>query len=267
MILVCGGAGYIGSHACVALLESGYEVLVADDLSNSSGKVLGRIEQITGKKPAFAEIDLCDGEATERLFWENPDIDAVMHFAGFKAVGESVAKPLKYFTNNLRSTLSILNAMKRFNVRKMVFSSSATVYGNPAAAPIKEGFPLGATSPYGATKLMIERMLQDCGRADHEFKAVLLRYFNPIGAHKSGLIGEDPMGVPSNLVPYIAQVAIGKIEELRVFGSDYGTKDGKGVRDYIHVMDLAQGHVAAIRKLDDRRMGVRDGCLLFNLGT
>jgi UDP-glucose 4-epimerase len=267
MILVSGGAGYVGSHACVELINAGFDVLVADDLSNSNVKVIDRIKQITGKEPGFVKIDLSDMTATEKLFWENPEIDAVMHFAGSKAVGESVRIPLRYYMNNLGSTLSLLNAMKKYNVKKIVFSSSATVYGDPEVVPIKEDSPLSAMSPYGSTKLMIEKILTDCGVAYPGFNAVLLRYFNPIGAHKSGLIGEDPRGIPNNLLPYISQVAIGKLEELQVFGNDYDTPDGTCIRDYIHVVDLAIGHVAALRKLEDKRAGVMDGCRIYNLGT
>ncbi|MDR0424062.1 MAG: UDP-glucose 4-epimerase GalE [Clostridiales Family XIII bacterium] len=267
MILVSGGAGYIGSHTCVELIEAGYDVLVADNLSNSSSKAIDRIGEITGKRPNFIKLDLCDVEATEKLFWDYPDIDAVMHFAGLKAVGESVLKPLAYYMNNLGCTFSILNAMKKFNVKNIVFSSSATVYGDPEIVPIKEEYPLSAANPYGHTKLMIERILQDCGVANHSFNAVLLRYFNPIGAHRSGLIGEDPRGIPNNLVPYIAQVAVGKLDELKVFGNDYDTPDGTGVRDYIHVTDLARGHVAALKKLSGKKGGVSEGCLIYNLGA
>jgi UDP-glucose 4-epimerase len=267
MILVSGGAGYIGSHTCVELLAAGYDVLVADDLSNASPKAIERVAEIAGRAPAFVRADLCDRETLARIFWENPDIDAVIHFAGMKAVGESVRLPLQYYTNNIGSTLSLLDAMKQFNVKKLVFSSSATVYGDPETVPIREDAPLNATNPYGATKLMIERILQDCAAADPELNVVLLRYFNPIGAHSSGRIGEDPRGVPNNLVPYIAQVAVGKLDALQVFGNDYETPDGTGVRDYIHVIDLARGHVAALRKLAEQKRGAGGGSLIYNLGT
>jgi UDP-glucose 4-epimerase len=267
MILVSGGAGYIGSHTCVELVAAGYDILVADDLSNSNVKVLERLKRITGKDIRFVRIDFRDAAATEKLFWENPEIDAVIHFAGFKAVGESVREPLKYYTNNLGSTMSILNAMKRFNVGKIVFSSSATVYGDPETLPIKEDSPLSAASPYGATKLMIERILTDCGVASQDLRVALLRYFRPIGAHKSGLIGEDPRCIPNNLLSYITQVAVGKLDELKVFGGDYETPDGTGIRDYIHVVDLAIGHVAALRRLESRKAGVNESCLVYNLGT
>jgi UDP-glucose 4-epimerase len=267
MILVSGGTGYIGSHTCVELLNAGYETVIADNLSNSSEKVLKRISAITGKKVDFVRIDFTDMEATEKLFWDKPEIDAVMHFAGLKAVGESVAKPLSYYANNIGCTLSLLRAMKKYNVKKIVFSSSATVYGDPEAVPIREEASMGFTSPYGRTKQMIEKILQDCGMADPDLKVALLRYFNPIGAHKSGLIGEDPRGVPNNLVPYIAQVAVGKLDEVKVFGKDYETPDGTGVRDYIHVVDLARGHAAALEKLAGKRETLTDGCLVYNLGT
>jgi UDP-glucose 4-epimerase len=267
MILVSGGAGYIGSHTCVELLEAGCDALVVDDLSNSNEKAVARVREITGGALGFVRLNLCDREATETLFRENPAIDAVVHFAGLKAVGESVQVPLRYYENNIGCTLSILNAMKKHNVKKLVFSSSATVYGDPESVPIREDFPLAATNPYGATKLMIERILQDCGRADPEARFALLRYFNPIGAHKSGLIGEDPRGIPNNLLPYIARVAAGGLPALQVFGDDYETPDGTGVRDYIHVCDLAKGHLSALRKLEDGSAEFRDGCLVYNLGT
>lgn len=262
-ILVSGGAGYIGSHACVELIEAGYDVIVADNLCNSCEEAVKRIEKITGKAVPFIKAELCDGQQTEEIFRRHPDIDAVMHFAGLKAVGESVEKPLEYYSNNLISTLTILNVMRRYGVKKFVFSSSATVYGQPERVPISEDFPTGeTTNPYGTTKLFIERILMDCCAADPGLNVALLRYFNPIGAHESGIIGEDPEGIPNNLVPYIAQVAVGKRERLHVFGNDYPTPDGTGVRDYIHVVDLAQGHVAALKKLES-------SCGLFvcNLGT
>ena len=262
-ILVSGGTGYIGSHACVELLEAGYDIIVVDNLSNSSPESLRRVEQITGKTVPFIEVDLCDSAATEAIFAQHPDITAVMHFAGLKAVGESVRKPLEYYTNNLVSTLVLLNVMRDHGVKNFIFSSSATVYGDPASVPIREDFPTGGTTnPYGTTKLFQERILSDYCAADPTLNVALLRYFNPIGAHASGLIGEDPNGIPNNLVPYIAQVAVGKLEKLHVYGDDYPTADGTGVRDYIHVVDLAKGHVAALRKLET-------GCGLFicNLGT
>ena len=262
-ILVSGGAGYIGSHTCVELLEAGYDIVAADNLCNSSREALRRVEEITGKAVPFVEADLCDPAAVRALFARYPDITAVVHFAGLKAVGESVRKPLEYYTNNLVSTLNILNVMREYGVKNFVFSSSATVYGDPASVPIREDFPTGGTTnPYGTTKLFLERVLSDCCAADPELNVALLRYFNPIGAHPSGRIGEDPNGIPNNLVPYIAQVAVGKLEKLHVYGDDYPTPDGTGVRDYIHVVDLARGHVSALKKLET-------GCGLFvcNLGT
>ena len=262
-ILVSGGAGYIGSHTCVELLEAGYEIVVADNLVNSSREAVRRVERLTGKKVPFVEAELCDRAAVEALFAQYPDISAVIHFAGLKAVGESVRKPLEYYTNNLVNTLNILNVMREHGVKDFVFSSSATVYGSDAPVPYREDMPTGGTTnPYGTTKLFIERILTDCCAADPTLNVALLRYFNPIGAHPSGLIGEDPEGIPNNLVPYIAQVAVGKLEKLHVYGDDYPTPDGTGVRDYIHVVDLARGHVAALGKL-------REGCglLVCNLGT
>ena len=262
-ILVSGGAGYIGSHTCVELLEAGYDIVVVDNLCNASEEAVRRVEQITGKTVPFVKADLCDPAATEALFAQYPDIDAVMHFAGLKAVGESVRKPLEYYTNNLVSTLVLLNVMRDHGVKNFVFSSSATVYGDPASVPIREDFPTGGTTnPYGTTKLFIERILTDYCKADPTLNVALLRYFNPIGAHESGLIGEDPNGIPNNLVPYIAQVAVGKLEKLHVYGNDYPTPDGTGVRDYIHVVDLAKGHVAAV-KYATRNKGTE----VFNLGT
>lgn len=262
-VLVCGGAGYIGSHTCVELLQAGYDIVVADNLSNSCEESLKRVEKITGKKVPFIKAELCNPAETENLFAQYPDIDSVIHFAGLKAVGESVRKPLEYYTNNLVSTLVLLNVMREHGVKNFVFSSSATVYGDPASVPINEEFPTGGTTnPYGTTKLFLERVLIDYCAADPTLNVALLRYFNPIGAHESGLIGEDPNGIPNNLVPYIAQVAVGKLEKLHVYGDDYPTADGTGVRDYIHVVDLAQGHVAALNKL-------KTNCGLFicNLGT
>ncbi|OUN95466.1 UDP-glucose 4-epimerase GalE [Pseudoflavonifractor sp. An44] len=262
-ILVSGGAGYIGSHTCVELIQAGHDIVVVDNFVNSCPEAIHRVEQITGTTIPFVEADLCDAAAVEQIFKQYPDIDSVIHFAGLKAVGESVAKPLEYYTNNLTSTLVLLNAMRAHNVKNFVFSSSATVYGDPATVPIREDFPTGGTTnPYGTTKLFIEKILMDYCKADPTLNVALLRYFNPIGAHESGLIGEDPNGIPNNLVPYIAQVAVGKLEKLHVFGGDYPTPDGTGVRDYIHVVDLARGHVAAIKK-------VSQNCGLFvcNLGT
>lgn len=262
-ILVCGGAGYIGSHTCVELIEAGYDIVVADNLCNSSEESLRRVEKITGKKVPFVKTELCHGGEVEALFAQYPDIDAVIHFAGLKAVGESVAKPLEYYSNNLISTLYLLLTMRRHGVKNFVFSSSATVYGDPATVPIREDFPTGGTTnPYGTSKLFQEKMLMDICAADRSLNVALLRYFNPIGAHKSGLIGEDPNGIPNNLVPYIAKVAVGQLEKVHVFGSDYPTPDGTGVRDYIHVVDLAKGHVAALKKLDDNC-----GLFVCNLGT
>ena len=261
-ILVTGGAGYIGSHTCVELLNAGYEVVVADNLYNSSRKSLKRVEQITGKTLTFYEADILDREAMDAIF-EKETIESVIHFAGLKAVGESVAKPLEYYYNNIAGTLVLCDAMRRHGVKSIVFSSSATVYGNPAFVPITEECPKGEiTNPYGQTKSMLEQILLDLHVADPEWNVILLRYFNPIGAHKSGLIGEDPKGIPNNLVPYIAQVAVGKLEKLGVFGDDYDTPDGTGVRDYIHVVDLAIGHVKAIKKIEEK-----DGVHIYNLGT
>ena len=262
-ILVTGGAGYIGSHTCVELLNAGYEIIVVDNLSNSCEESLHRVEKITGKTVPFVKADLCDGEATRALFEKYTNIDAVIHFAGLKAVGESVRKPLEYYTNNLISTLNLLNVMREFGVKNFVFSSSATVYGDPASVPIREEFPTGGTTnPYGTTKLFLEQILIDYCKAVPELNVAILRYFNPIGAHESGLIGEDPNGIPNNLVPYIAQVAVGKLEKLHVYGDDYNTPDGTGVRDYIHVVDLALGHVAALKKLE-----TNCGLFIVNLGT
>ena len=260
-ILVTGGAGFIGSHTCVELLENGYEVVIVDNFINSKPEALNRIKQITGKDFKFYEADLLDKAAVETIFIENK-IDAVIHFAGLKAVGESVAQPIRYYHNNITGTLILCQVMQEAGVKKIVFSSSATVYGSPKTVPIREDFPLHTTNPYGSTKLMIENILQDIFVADNEWSIALLRYFNPIGAHKSGLIGEDPNGIPNNLMPYIAQVAAGKLEVLSVFGDDYDTKDGTGVRDYIHVVDLAQGHIKAVEKV----LG-GSGVDAYNLGT
>ncbi len=260
-VLVTGGAGYIGSHTCVELLQTGYEVVVVDNFYNSKPAVLNRIKELTQKTFTFYEADVRDKEMLNKIF-EKEHIDAVIHFAGLKAVGESVQVPLKYYDNNLISTLALLEVMNEFEVKNLVFSSSATVYGNPAKMPIKEDFPLSTTNPYGTTKLMLEQVLQDVAKADTALNPVILRYFNPVGAHESGRIGEDPNGIPNNLMPYISQVAIGKLEKLNVFGSDYDTKDGTGVRDFIHVVDLAKGHVAALKKFD-----TPCGLQIYNLGT
>lgn len=260
-ILVTGGAGYIGSHTVLELLDAGHDVLVADNFVNSKPAALKRLRQLASRPFDFEETDLTNAEATDALFSRNR-IDAVIHFAGLKAVGESVEKPLAYYRNNLFSTINLLDAMKRYEVGRFVFSSSATVYGDPASVPVREDFPLSATNPYGRTKLMIEEMLLDAAAADPALRVCLLRYFNPVGAHVSGKIGEDPNGIPNNLMPYIAQVAVGKLPRLRVFGGDYPTHDGTGVRDYIHVVDLAKGHVAALMKLADG-----SGVYTYNLGT
>ena len=260
-ILLTGGAGYIGSHTCVEMLNAGYEVIVVDNLNNSSCESLNRVEKITGKSVKFYENDVCDYGALRKIFSENK-IDAVVHFAGHKAVGESVQKPIMYYKNNLESTITLIEVMTEFNVKKLVFSSSATVYGASTEVPLVEGMPTGATNPYGRTKLFIEEILRDLYVSDKEWCIALLRYFNPIGAHKSGLIGEDPKGIPNNLMPYISQVAVGKLKELHVFGDDYKTVDGTGVRDYIHVVDLALGHVKAVGWALQNL-----GCEEINLGT
>ena len=260
-ILLTGGAGYIGSHTAVELINSGYEVIIADNFSNSSPEVMNRLNLITEKKIKLYNIDVCDYELVDKIFSEN-EINAVIHFAGLKAVGESVSIPLKYYRNNIDSTLTLIEVMLKHGVNNFVFSSSATVYGVPEAVPIVEGMPTGCTNPYGWTKLMNEQILTDVARANPNFSVVLLRYFNPIGAHESGLIGENPNGIPNNLMPYISQVAVGKLPKLSVFGDDYNTKDGTGVRDYIHVVDLAKGHVCAI-EFAAKHFGVE----IFNLGT
>jgi len=260
-ILVTGGAGYIGSHSCVELLDAGFEVVVVDNLSNSHAAALERVRAISGRALDFVRADLRDRAALAEVF-ARFKIDAVVHFAGLKAVGESVAKPLGYYDNNVGGTLSLCQAMAEAGVKTLVFSSSATVYGDPASVPIREDFPLSATNPYGRSKLIIEEMLADLAASDPAWRIARLRYFNPVGAHPSGRIGEDPRGIPNNLMPYVAQVAIGRLERLRVFGGDYPTPDGTGVRDYIHVVDLARGHVAALR-----RLGERPGLLTCNLGT
>ena len=262
-ILVSGGAGYIGSHTCVELLAAGYDIVVADNYYNSCPEALARVKKIAGKDFRFVEADMTDKAAVEKIFAENEDIDCVIQFAAYKAVGESVSKPIEYYSNNLACTLNILDVMRRHNCHSIIFSSSATVYGDPASVPIREDFPVGGTTnPYGTTKVFTERILTDCCKADPELNVALLRYFNPIGAHPSGLIGEDPNGIPNNLVPYIAKVAVGKLEKVHVFGNDYPTPDGTGVRDYIHVVDLARGHVAAIKKLEEK-----PGLFICNLGT
>ncbi len=261
-ILVAGGAGYIGSHTCVELLNAGYEVVVVDNLYNSSEEALKRVETITGKAVTFYQVDLLDKPALDDVF-KKESISSVINFAGLKAVGESVRKPLEYYHNNITGTLNLCDVMRNHGVKNIIFSSSATVYGDPAFVPITEECPKGQiTNPYGQTKGMLEQILTDLHVADPEWNVVLLRYFNPIGAHESGLIGEDPKGIPNNLVPYIAQVAVGKLERLGVFGNDYPTHDGTGVRDYIHVVDLAKGHVKALKKLTPG-----SGVSIYNLGT
>lgn len=261
-ILVTGGAGYIGSHTCVELLNAGYEVVVLDNLSNSSEKSLDRVKQITGKSVKFYKGDILDRDILAKVF-ENEDIDGCIHFAGLKAVGESVVKPWEYYNNNVTGTLTLVDEMRKHGCKNIIFSSSATVYGDPAIIPITEECPKGTcTNPYGWSKSMLEQMLSDIQKADPEWNVILLRYFNPIGAHKSGLIGENPNGIPNNLMPYITQVAVGKLKELGVFGDDYDTPDGTGVRDYIHVVDLAIGHVKALDKIKENV-----GLGIYNLGT
>lgn len=261
-ILLTGGAGYIGSHTAIELMNAGYEIVICDDFSNSKPEAVKRIREISGKDFAFYRVNVCDKKALEEVF-EKEEISSVIHFAGFKAVGESVAKPLEYYKNNLDSTLTLLEVMKEHGVKNIIFSSSATVYGAPDEVPIKETAAVGrCTNPYGWTKYMIERILEGVCVADKSFSAVLLRYFNPVGAHSSGRIGEDPQGIPNNLMPYVSQVAVGKLKEVSVYGNDYPTKDGTGVRDYIHVVDLAKGHVAAVKHIESH-----DGLEVFNLGT
>ncbi len=260
-ILVTGGAGYIGSHTCVELLNAGYDIVVLDNLCNSSEKSLNVVKEITGKDFPFYKVDLLDYDAVEKVFEENK-IDAVIHFAGLKAVGESVSIPITYYHNNITGTLNLVDIMQKHGVFNIVFSSSATVYGMPKTVPITEDFPLSTTNPYGSTKLMIERILEDIHTSNPKWSITLLRYFNPIGAHKSGKMGEDPKGIPNNLLPYVAQVAVGKLEYVHVFGNDYPTKDGTGVRDYIHVVDLALGHIKAIEKKANI-----PGVHIYNLGT
>ncbi len=260
-VLVTGGAGYIGSHTVVELLKAGQEVVIVDNYSNSKPEVLNRIKTITGKAPTFYEVDVLDREALDAVF-EKENIDSVIHFAGYKAVGESVAKPIEYYHNNITSSLVLCDVMRNHGVKKIVFSSSATVYGMNNVSPLTEDMPTSATNPYGYTKVMIEQILQDVAFADSEWSIALLRYFNPIGAHESGLIGEDPTGIPNNLMPYITQVAVGKLPRLSIFGDDYDTPDGTGVRDYIHVVDLALGHIKALEKIKET-----NGVGIYNLGT
>ncbi len=261
-ILVTGGLGFIGSETVIRLIENGYEPIVVDNLYNAKEAVLDRIETITGKRPLFYKVDVKEEEPTERVFKENK-IDAVIHFAGYKAVGESVSKPIEYYENNLETLLVIAKLMKKYAVKNIIFSSSATVYGVPTRVPLYESDPVAeATNPYGETKVMIERILKDVQFADPSLNVGILRYFNPIGGHPSGLLGEDPNGIPNNLLPYVSQVAIGKLKSLRIFGDDYPTPDGTGVRDYIHVVDLADGHVAALKKLEEN-----PGYVVYNLGT
>ena len=261
-ILVTGGAGFIGSHTVVELQNAGYDVVVVDNLSNSSEKSLERVEKITGKKVPFYKADILDREALNGIF-DKEKVDAVIHFAGLKAVGESVAKPWEYYENNIAGTLTLIDVMRKHGVKNIIFSSSATVYGDPAIIPITEECPKGqCTNPYGWTKSMLEQILSDVQKADNEWNVILLRYFNPIGAHKSGTIGENPTGIPNNLMPYVTQVAVGKRPQLNVFGNDYDTPDGTGVRDYIHVVDLAIGHVKALMKIEEKA-----GLKIYNLGT
>ncbi len=263
-ILVTGGCGYIGSHTVVELLNAGYHVVIVDDLSNSNREVLNRIKIITnGSEPLFYELNIANESALERVFIQHK-INAVIHFAAFKAVGESVAKPLEYYSNNVVGSLVLFNVMRKYNVTRIVLSSSATVYGDPHTVPIKEDFPLSATNPYGWTKLMLEQILRDIQKVNPSWNVALLRYFNPVGAHKSGLIGENPNGIPNNLMPYITQVAVGKLPILSIFGNDYATHDGTGVRDYIHVVDLALGHVKALEYFSQQKSG---GLITVNLGT
>ena len=267
-ILVTGGTGYIGSHTCVELLNAGEEIIIVDDLSNSNINVLEKIKKLTNKNVIFYNVNILDKEELKKIFIENPDIDSVINFAGFKAVGESVENPIKYYIHNVSGALVLLDVMKEFNVKKFIFSSSATVYGNSKIVPIKEEFEIGEiTNPYGKTKYMIEEILQDLYISDNSWDIVILRYFNPIGAHKSGLIGENPKGIPNNLMPYITRVANKELKELAVFGDDYNTKDGTGVRDYIHVVDLALGHVKALEKINKNDENEKKEVLIYNLGT
>ncbi|MGN1259176.1 MAG: UDP-glucose 4-epimerase GalE [Christensenellales bacterium] len=260
-VLLTGGLGYIGSHTAVQLLNADYEVVIVDNLSNSNLSVKGKIEKITGKKVVFYKYDMRNERLLRKIFEQNK-IDAVIHFAGLKAVGESVQKPIEYYENNLESTINLLKIMREFNVKNLVFSSSATVYGKAEKMPILEDFPTSATNPYGRTKLFIEEILKDVYISDNSFNIAILRYFNPVGAHESGLIGENPKGIPNNLMPYITRVSVGELKELSVFGNDYNTKDGTGVRDYIHVVDLAEGHLCALKKLQEKC-----GYVVYNLGT
>lgn len=263
-ILFTGGLGYIGSHTAVEVLNEGFEVIIADNLSNSKIGVLDKIRKITGKDVKFYQIDVCDKEALEKVFKDNPDIFAVIHFAGYKAVGESVREPLMYYENNMISTFNVLRMMEKYNCKNIIFSSSATVYAQSEVMPLEEDFPLSATNPYGRTKLFNEYVLKDYQNVHNDTNVIILRYFNPIGAHDSGLLGEDPNGIPNNLMPYICKVAVGELDHLNIFGNDYKTKDGTGVRDYIHVVDLADGHVKALQKV------VREpktGLKIYNLGT
>ena len=266
-VLVTGGAGFIGSHTCVELINAGYEVVIVDNLYNSCKEAVNRIEKITGKNVKFYNVDLLDREALENVF-KSESIDSVIHFAGYKAVGESVRKPLEYYHNNITGTLILCDVMRNHGCKSIVFSSSATVYGDPAFVPITEDCPTGGvTNPYGRTKFMIEQILSDVYVSDNEWNVILLRYFNPIGGHESGLLGENPKGIPNNLLPYVTQVAVGKLEKVGVFGNDYDTKDGTGVRDYIHVVDLAKGHVCALKKIDEMKEETDSGVKIYNLGT
>ena len=261
-VLVTGGMGFIGSHTVVELLNSGEDVIIVDNLSNSKKETLDAIKKITNKVPKFYNVDIRNKELLDNVFKDNKDINAVIHFAALKAVGESVEKPIEYYDNNIWGTIALLDVMRNNNVKKIIFSSSATVYGSPKTVPIKEDFPKSATNPYGQTKVMVEQILNDVYTSDNEWSIILLRYFNPLGAHESGLIGESPNGIPNNLMPYINQVALGKLDHLRVFGDDYKTPDGTGVRDYIHVVDLAKGHVNALNRAN-KMTGVES----YNLGT
>ncbi|MBO6263494.1 MAG: UDP-glucose 4-epimerase GalE [Clostridia bacterium] len=260
-VLVTGGAGYIGSHTAIELINAGYDVVIVDNLYNSKKEAVRRVEKIVGRSIKFYVADICDKDAMREIFKEN-DFSAVINFAGYKAVGESVRKPLEYYENNIGGMIALLDVMREFNCKNLVFSSSATVYGNPHTVPITEDFPLSTTNPYGSTKLFIEYILKDLAKSDPEFNIAILRYFNPVGAHPSGMIGEDPNGIPNNLCPYITKVLVGQLEKVHVFGADYPTKDGTGVRDFIHVVDLAKGHVLAVRKLLDK-----SGLFVVNLGT
>ena len=266
-VLVTGGAGFIGSHTCVELINAGYEVVIVDNLYNSCREAVNRIEKITGKNVKFYNVDLLDKQALENVF-KSESIDSVIHFAGYKAVGESVRKPLEYYHNNITGTLILCDVMRNHGCKSIVFSSSATVYGDPAFVPITEDCPTGGvTNPYGCTKFMIEQILSDVSVSDNEWNVILLRYFNPIGGHESGLLGENPKGIPNNLLPYVTQVAVGKLEKVGVFGNDYDTKDGTGVRDYIHVVDLAKGHVCALKKIDEMKKETDNKVKIYNLGT